>query len=86
MADAVGGKASTTPPKNLVGSFHARRGALWLPALRTQSDRELRSGLAEVVKCALIAGDQELRLLEERADALGVRTERSATLSGWRRR
>lgn len=87
MADAsIGGKTGINHAsgKNLVGSFHHPVAVLsWLPALRTQSDRELRSGLAEVVKCALIAGDQELRLLEERADALSRREDRALRDAVW---
>ena len=59
MVDAaVGGKTgiNTSHGKNLVGAFHEPVGVLCdLTALRTLPDRELRSGLAEVVKCGFIA-------------------------------
>lgn len=87
MADAsIGGKTGINHAsgKNLVGSFHHPVAVLaWLPALRTQSDRELRSGLAEVVKCALIAGEQEFRLLEDTADALSRREDRALRDAVW---
>jgi 3-dehydroquinate synthase len=59
---SVGGKTGFNLPegKNLVGSFHQPR-AVFIDHgfLRTLDDRNLRAGMAEVVKCAL-AGDAVL--------------------------
>jgi 3-dehydroquinate synthase len=65
---SVGGKTGFNLPegKNLVGAFHQPRAVFIDDAfLRTLDDRNLRAGMAEVIKCAL-AGDAELwnRLLE----------------------
>jgi 3-dehydroquinate synthetase len=77
MVDAsVGGKTGVDlgPAKNAVGAF-------WQPArvlcdidyLKTEPERGYRSGLAEVVKTALI-GDAELfELLERQADGISAR-------------
>jgi 3-dehydroquinate synthase len=63
MADAsLGGKTGIDLPegKNLIGSFHPPRLVLADPSLLlTLSDRELRSGMAEVVKHGVIS-DPEL--------------------------
>jgi shikimate kinase/3-dehydroquinate synthase len=63
MVDAsIGGKTGIDLPqgKNLVGSFHPPKLVLADPSLLlTLSDRELRSGMAEVVKHGIIA-DPEL--------------------------
>ncbi|HNQ96093.1 MAG TPA: 3-dehydroquinate synthase [Anaerolineales bacterium] len=63
MVDAsIGGKTGFDLPegKNLIGSFHPPRLVLADPSLlRTLSDRDLRSGMAEVVKHGIIA-DPEL--------------------------
>ncbi len=59
MADAaIGGKTGVDLPqgKNLVGSFHSPQRVWADPSLlHTLSDRDLRAGLAEVVKHGLIA-------------------------------
>jgi 3-dehydroquinate synthase len=59
---SVGGKTGFNLPegKNLVGAFHQPR-AVFIDHgfLRTLDDRELRAGMAEVVKCGL-AGDAVL--------------------------
>ena len=59
MVDAaVGGKTGINLPagKNLVGSFHEPLGVLCdLDSLRDLPAAEVRSGLAEVVKCGFIA-------------------------------
>lgn len=64
MADAaIGGKTgvNTVQGKNLVGTFYQPSVVIqWVGALPTLSERERRSGVAEVVKSALIAGDAEL--------------------------
>jgi len=59
---SVGGKTGFNLPegKNLVGAFHQPRAVFIDDAfLRTLDDRNLRAGMAEVVKCA-IAGDPAL--------------------------
>jgi 3-dehydroquinate synthase len=64
MVDAaVGGKTgiNTAAGKNLVGAFH--------PPVAVLPEPEFRAGLAEVVKCGLIADGEILRLLE--ADPTG---------------
>lgn len=62
MADAaIGGKTAIDHPsgKNLLGAFHPPAGVLLDPdLLETLPDRQLRSGLAEVFKAALV-GDAE---------------------------
>ncbi len=74
MVDAaLGGKTGIDLPvgKNLVGAFHAPRAVVqWGGALATLPDRAFRSGLAEVVKCALLRGEAELAALESDATAL----------------
>lgn len=59
---SVGGKTGFNLPegKNLIGAFHQPRAVFIDNAfLLTLDDRNLRAGMAEVVKCAL-AGDAEL--------------------------
>jgi len=73
MVDAaVGGKTgiNTAEGKNLVGCFYEPRGVLCdLGLLATLTPRDLRGGLAEVVKCGFIADPAILDLLEARPDA-----------------
>ena len=68
MVDAaVGGKTGIDTPegKNLVGAFHEPAGVLCdLETLVTLPEAELRSGLAEVVKCGFIADPEILSLVE----------------------
>jgi 3-dehydroquinate synthase len=65
---SVGGKTGVNHPKakNLVGAFHQPT-AVWtdVSTLLTLPERELRSGLAEVIKYAVIA-DQDLFMMLER--------------------
>src|SRR5207244_8088551 len=66
---AIGGKSGVNLPrgKNLVGAFHQPRLVLDdVATLRTLPERELRAGLAEVVKCAVIARPEVLSVLEAR--------------------
>jgi 3-dehydroquinate synthase len=68
MVDAaVGGKTGINTPegKNLVGAFHEPVGVLCdLDVLASLPPRELRSGMAEVVKCGFIADPSILDLVE----------------------
>ncbi len=83
MVDSsVGGKTAVDLPsgKNLVGAFHPPRAVIAdTTALDTLPDRELRAGLAEVVKygvtaCSLDAGDPAfLDWLEANAESLLAR-------------
>ncbi|MFT4187625.1 MAG: 3-dehydroquinate synthase [Aeromicrobium sp.] len=75
MVDAaVGGKTgiNTAQGKNLVGAFHEPVGVLCdLDALPTLPVREVRSGLAEIVKCGFIADPSILDLVEHDPEAAG---------------
>lgn len=68
MVDAaVGGKTgiNTDEGKNLVGAFHEPAGVLCdLEALRSLPAAEVRSGLAEIIKCGFIADPSILELIE----------------------
>ena len=75
---AVGGKTAVDLPagKNLVGAFHPPRAVLADTAtLRTLPDRELRAGLAEVVKYGAILDAGFLDWLDAHADTLLARDE-----------
>jgi 3-dehydroquinate synthase len=86
MVDAsVGGKTGVDldAGKNLVGSFHQPRAVLAdLGFLATLPARERVAGLAEVVKCGLIADAALLDRLEAEAEALakGADTTELATI------
>ncbi|MBD7906953.1 3-dehydroquinate synthase [Sporosarcina gallistercoris] len=57
---AVGGKTAINMPegKNMVGSFHQPAGVLFRPDLfTTLPEREVRSGMAELLKHAMISDD-----------------------------
>jgi 3-dehydroquinate synthase len=73
---AVGGKTSLDLPagKNLVGTFHQARVVLAdLATLDTLPAREFRSGLAEVVKCALLLDRGSVTRLRDGASGLASR-------------
>ncbi len=76
MADAaIGGKTgiNLSVGKNLVGTFHQPLAVVaWVGSLATLPPRELRSGMAEVVKSAFIAGDEELGQIEADAELLAA--------------
>lgn len=69
MADAaIGGKTGINIPagKNLVGAFHEPIGVLCdTDLLRTLPVREVRSGLAEIVKCGFIEDPVILDLISD---------------------
>lgn len=79
MVDSsVGGKTAVDLPagKNLVGAFHPPRAVIAdTSTLRTLPDRELRAGLAEVVKYGAIFDAHFLHWLEGHAEALLARDE-----------
>jgi 3-dehydroquinate synthase len=70
---SVGGKTGVNHPggKNLIGAFHQPQAVVTDTAtLRTLPPRELRAGLAEVVKHALICDADLFAWLEANAEAL----------------
>jgi 3-dehydroquinate synthase len=77
MVDSsVGGKTGVDHPagKNLIGAFHQPRAVIAdIATLATLPDRELRAGLAEVVKTACIGDADFFGWLEAHADALLAR-------------
>ena len=77
MVDAsVGGKTAINlaEGKNLVGTFHQPSAVLAdTRTLATLPDAEWRSGLGEVVKAALVEGEELLTLVERNAAALAAR-------------
>jgi 3-dehydroquinate synthase len=89
MVDAaVGGKTgvNTVAGKNLVGAFHPPAGVLVDPAvLRTLPPRDLRAGLAEVVKCGFIADPAILDLVARTDPARLVDPDDAALLELVRR-
>lgn len=83
MVDAsVGGKVGVDTPhgKNLIGAFYAPLLVAADPrTLTTLPDRELRAGLAEAVKHALVANAAHLGWIESHADAILRRDARVLT-------
>jgi 3-dehydroquinate synthase len=77
MVDSsVGGKTAVNLPqgKNLVGAFHQPRAVVIdTTTLSTLPDRELRSGISEVVKYGAIGDAEFFAWLETNADALLAR-------------
>jgi 3-dehydroquinate synthase len=73
---SVGGKTGVNHPKgkNLIGAFHQPRLVLIdTDTLATLPDRELKSGLAEVIKYGAIADAEFFAWLEQNIDALVAR-------------
>jgi 3-dehydroquinate synthase len=73
---SVGGKTAVNHPagKNLIGAFHQPSVVIAdLDTLRTLPDRELRAGLAEVIKYGLIADAEFLAWLETHMSRLLAR-------------
>lgn len=74
MSDAsIGGKTgiNLTHGKNLVGAFHQPRAVIqWIGSLPTLAERERRSGMAEVVKSMILAGEEAFAWLESVGQAL----------------
>ncbi|MBM4214649.1 MAG: 3-dehydroquinate synthase [Gammaproteobacteria bacterium] len=70
---SVGGKTGVNHPlgKNMIGAFHQPRAVVIdLATLRSLSSRELRAGLAEVVKYAVICDPKFFDWLESNAEKL----------------
>ncbi len=70
---AVGGKTAINTPrgKNLVGTYHQPAAVLAATGcLGTLPDREIRAGLGEVVKYALLSGEAFLERLERETSSL----------------
>jgi len=71
---SVGGKVAVNHPKakNLIGCFYQPRFVLIdVDILKTLPERELKVGLAEVIKCGFLSGEKFLVFLEEHiGDAL----------------
>ncbi len=74
MVDAaLGGKTALNlaGAKNLVGTFYpAEELVIWIPGLATLPPRELRCGLAEAIKTALLGDPELLELLRARRSDL----------------
>jgi 3-dehydroquinate synthase len=94
MVDAaLGGKAALNlgRAKNLIGTFYpAQELVIWIPALATLPPAELRSGLAEAIKTALL-GDADLlaqlsgrraQLLRGDPDELALAVRRCLAVKG----
>jgi len=77
MVDAaIGGKTGVNLPqgKNLLGTFHQPLGVLAdLDVLRTLSERELRGGLAEVIKYGFISDPPLAEMIPKRRDEIFAR-------------
>ena len=70
---SVGGKTAVNHPKgkNLIGAFYQPRGVFIDPdVLKTLDSREVRAGLAEVIKYGIIWDESFFAYLEENATAL----------------
>jgi 3-dehydroquinate synthase len=81
---SVGGKVAVDHPlgKNLIGAFHPARLVLAdVRTLETLPARERWSGMAEVVKAALIQDEGLLELLEQRLEALATGAGAGAELA-----
>ncbi len=73
---AIGGKTAVNHPlgKNLIGAFHQPQAVLAdVTVLQTLSPREYRAGLAEVIKCGLIADADFFQWLMTHREALLLR-------------
>lgn len=80
MADsAFGGKTGVNLPcgKNLIGSIWPPKHLLIDPVcLETLPEKELSAGLAEVIKCAVISGEDFFCLLEQKETLLAEKGQR----------
>jgi 3-dehydroquinate synthase len=79
---SVGGKTGVNHPggKNLIGAFHQPAAVFAdTDTLRTLPDRELRAGLAEVIKYGLIVDEKFFDWLEQNVDRLLARDTAALT-------
>ena len=70
---SVGGKTGVNHPlgKNTIGAFHQPAAVIIdMQLLKTLPDREVRAGMAEVIKHAIIADETLFAYLEQHADAI----------------
>lgn len=84
---AIGGKVAVNHPraKNMIGVFQQPRFVLCDAAvMRTLPEREIRSGLAEGVKMALLASEDNVAFFEDNAAAI-LKLDREATGEAVRR-
>lgn len=75
---AIGGKTGVnlSSGKNLAGTFHQPALVICdVSLLRTLPDPELIAGLAEVIKCGLIADGDILELIAQRSEGIRARDE-----------
>lgn len=73
---SVGGKTGVNHPlgKNMIGAFHQPRCVIAdTEVLNTLNDRELRAGIAEVIKYGLICDREFFHWLEQNIDRLSAR-------------
>jgi 3-dehydroquinate synthase len=80
MDSSIGGKTGVNLPegKNLVGAFYAPRlVVIDTDLLRTLPERQFRSGVAEVIKCGVIADAELFAYLEQSMEKL-LRQDRDA--------
>lgn len=81
---SVGGKTGVnhTLGKNMIGAFHQPVAVIAdMRTLDTLDDRELRAGLAEVIKYGFIVDEAFFRWLEENLDALLSRDSKATALA-----
>lgn len=75
---SVGGKTAVNHPlgKNMIGAFHQPRAVIAdTNTLKTLPDRELKAGIAEVIKYGLLGDAEFLTWLEQNMDALLARDD-----------
>jgi 3-dehydroquinate synthase len=75
---SVGGKTGVNHPlgKNMIGAFHQPRAVIAdTGTLRTLPDRELKAGLAEVIKYGVLGNEAFFAWLEKNIDALAGRDD-----------
>jgi 3-dehydroquinate synthase len=84
---SVGGKTAVNHPggKNMIGAFHQPRAVIAdTDLLKTLPDRELRAGLAEVIKYGLICDPAFFDWIEANIDALLARSAEALSFAIYR--